>query len=195
MAQARLRTNLGDPLEANLSSNLTQRAKLFIWHIIMNSMYNQARAQKIGHMDGCCSLYLGQQENNEHMFFHYFKAQRGWASTALFYEANPLDNSLVDVRSILDIIDGSLQKTPESTTRLFVIYQTYWELWNQRNDRMYNKNTLHSPIEPLWNWPRSTFQQQPATKTSSSYKKCRRLRKVVELILPSTMVVDLLSME
>lgn len=91
------------------------------------------------------------------MFFHYFKAQRGWASTALFYEANPLDNSLVDVRSILDIIDGSLQKTPESTTRLFVIYQTYWELWNQRNDRMYNKNTLHSPIEPLWNWPRSTF--------------------------------------
>lgn len=40
----------------------------------------------------------------------------------LFYEANPMDNYLVEAHSIIDLIDGSLDKTPMATAYLFVIY-------------------------------------------------------------------------
>lgn len=126
-------------------SDLTRHAKLFIWQIIMHLMYNLARAQTLGHGDDTCPICPGQQETNEHIFFSCFKAQRGWAATAIFYEQQPLDNTLNDARSIIDIIDGSLQKSVVGTARLFVIYHTCWEPWNQRNDRVYNnKHPLFS---------------------------------------------------
>lgn len=61
----------------------------------------------------------------------------------IFYEENPLDCCLFKACSIIDIIDGSLTKTPMEKTQLFIIYHTYWEIWNQRNDRIYNHK--HQP--------------------------------------------------
>lgn len=57
---------------------------------------------------------------------------------AIFYEANTLDNCLIKAYSIIDIIDGSLAKTPMEVAWLVVIYHTCWELWNQHNDQIYN---------------------------------------------------------
>lgn len=77
--------------------DLTCRAKLFIWRILMNNMYRMERAQKIGHEDGYCPLCPRILEMNEHIFFKYLKAQWGWATIAIYYEVAPQDISLVDV--------------------------------------------------------------------------------------------------
>lgn len=45
-------------------SDLTKRAKLSIWRVIINSMYNLERALKIGHRDGYCNICPGQLGSN-----------------------------------------------------------------------------------------------------------------------------------
>lgn len=146
-------------------------------------MYNMERAQRIGHGDGCCFVYPGKIETNEHIFFHCIKAHRGWAATTIYYEDTPQDNTILDANSIIDIIDNSLQKTLQGTAKLFVIYHTCWTLWSQRNDRMY------SAQRPTFS-PRITADQaqdhiEVATKYSNSHKKKMRLKKAATLILPS----------
>lgn len=163
-------------------SDLTRRTKLFLWRIVMNSMYNMVRAQKLGHGDGYCPLCPGHEETNEHIFFLCFKAQRGWGATVLFYEPHPRDSSLIEAQSIRDIIDGCLEKSPVATARLFVVHHTCWELWNQRNDRTYNhKHPIFSARKTA---ELAKEHIAAAARYNMSYKKRRRLRKATEYILP-----------
>lgn len=117
--------------------DLTHRAKLFIWQILMNSMYNMERVQKVGHGDGCCTVCPSTQETNEHIFFGCYKARRGWVATILYYEAAPQESSVAAANPIIDILDGCLKKMPHDIAMLSVLYHTYWALWNHRNERLY----------------------------------------------------------
>lgn len=158
------------------------RAKLFLWRIIMNNMYNEERALKLGHGDGCWSICPGIPGSNKHIFFRCPKAQRGWAATTIYYEASLQSSSLVDTSSIIDIINDSLTKSPQGIARLYVIYHTCWSLWKQWNDRMYNNR------RPLFA-PRIIANQMTnhisvAARYYTSHKKKRRLRQAAHLIRP-----------
>lgn len=105
--------------------DLTQRAKTLIWRILVNNTScNMEHAQKIGHGNGCCKVCLGILETNEHIFFNFIKAQRGWVANAIYYKVAPQDSLFVDITLIMDIIDNSSQKTPTGIAKLFVIYHT-----------------------------------------------------------------------
>lgn len=78
----------------------------------------------MGHGDGFCPLCPGQQEINEHIFYTCQKAQQGWAAIANFYKAFPEQSTLIDAQSLIDILDGCLQKNSTSMARLFVVYHT-----------------------------------------------------------------------
>lgn len=82
-----------------------------LWQVIMNSMYNMVKVQKLGHGSGCCTLCPDELEMNDHIFFWCCKAQHRWASTTSFYKPQPQNNSLVDANSMLDIMNNNLQKT------------------------------------------------------------------------------------
>lgn len=56
-----------------LGSDLTRRSKLFLKRIVMNSMYNMARVQQLGHDNGCCPLYLGQCKKMSKFSFNVSK--------------------------------------------------------------------------------------------------------------------------
>lgn len=148
----------------------------------MHLMYNMVCAQKLGHRDGNYPLCPSTPESNDHIFFGCFKAQRGWVATTIFYKPHSKDNSLVESQSFIDILDGALQKTLVGTARLYVIYHTYWELWNQRNDRVYNHK------HPIFSARATTELTKEhiaaATKYSLSYKKRQRLKKATKYILP-----------
>lgn len=148
----------------------------------MISMYNMICSQKLGHGDGCCPLCPGFEETNEHILFHCFKAQCGWAAIALFYEADTLNSSLTEAHSIMDIIDGCLEKTPLDTVRLFVVYHTSWELWDQHNDWMYNQKHPTFFAKKIAELAKERINV--VARYSMSYKKWRRLKSAEEFIPP-----------
>lgn len=90
----------------------------------MNCMYNMERVQNIGHGDYSCQFCLGILKTTNHILFLFPKAQRGWASVAIFYEETPQDSTLVDARSIIDVIDSCLVKSPHGTAQIFIVYHT-----------------------------------------------------------------------
>lgn len=140
------------------------------------------RAQKIGHGDGSYSIFLGALETNEHIFFRCIKAQHGWAETAIYYKAVPHKNTLVAATSIIDILNGALQKTPQGTTNLFVIYHTCWSLWTHWNDRLCS--TRHPTFSPRVTADQARDHIVATAKYSISHKKKCRLLKAAHLILP-----------
>lgn len=76
------------------NSDLTRRAKLFLWQICMNGLYTQEHATKLGKEDGCCKSCLGYTKDLEHIFFNYLFAQRRWVGNAIFFEIDPTHNML-----------------------------------------------------------------------------------------------------
>lgn len=132
------------------------------------------RTHKIGHEDNFFSLCPRQPETNDHIFFCFQKAQRGWAAIAILYERQPLNNSLVNAQSIIDIIGNSLSKSPVNTTRLFVVYHTCWNLWTHRNDKVYN-HYKQPQLSPLVTTDQAKEHIAVAAKYSNSYKKRRQL--------------------
>lgn len=56
------------------ASDLTRRAKSFLWKIRMNGLFTMARAQHMGHGNGCCTIFLGMIQNNNHNFHECYKA-------------------------------------------------------------------------------------------------------------------------
>lgn len=82
---------------------------------------------------------------------------------------------------IIDIIDRSLQKTPVGITCLLT-YHTYWELWKQQNDHVYNHKHPRFVAQEIADMAKKHIAT--TTKYNNSYKKLQRLRKASEFILP-----------
>lgn len=88
----------------------------------------QERASRLGKGNGCYKSFPRIKKDLDHIFFHYNQAQRGWASNALYYEADPAKNYLNLVNSFIDILDRALSKSPMETARIYVVHQTCWTL-------------------------------------------------------------------
>lgn len=84
--------------------------------------------------------------------------------------------------SFIGILDNSLRKTPHKTAALFVIHQTYWSLWNQKNGRQYNDKYLR--FLPKVNTDRAKEHLEAALRYNTSLIMKRRLRRVAILITP-----------
>lgn len=163
-------------------SDLTRRAKLFIWRLIMNNMYNLVFIQKIGHGNGDFPMCQGHPETNDHIFFCCSKVQKAWTTTTIYYKQHPQTSSLVDARYVIDVINGSLSKASADIAYLFVVYHTCWGLWNQRNDKIYNNK--HPHFSPSITVDLTLENIEVAASYNTSYKKQRRLWKAIKLITP-----------
>lgn len=42
----------------------------------------------------------------------------------------------------IDILDGALSRDLDGASQIFVVHQTCWMLWKQRNGRLYNNHLL-----------------------------------------------------
>lgn len=94
----------------------------------MHGIYTPKKARRLGHGNGCCTIFPGVPKTLEQIFYSCPKAQRRWAGNALYFKSNPYKSYLIDTSSFLDILGNRLAKTPMGTARLFVIYQTSWTL-------------------------------------------------------------------
>lgn len=114
-------------------SDLTQRAKTFLWYICKNGLFTQERAQKIGKSDDSCKSCFDTQESPEHIFFDCLHARRAWAGNAILFIEDPTISSLATTTSFIDILDDVLGKSANDIAALFIVYHTCWTLWRQRN--------------------------------------------------------------
>lgn len=110
------------------------------------------------------------------------QSQRGWANNSIYYKSHPTNSSLLEVISIIDIIDMGLQKNSLCTPNMFVVYQTCWNLWIHRNDRMFNKR--QHTFSPRGMATQAIVNLEAASKYTKSHKKHHRMRLAITLIRP-----------
>lgn len=163
-------------------SDLTRRAKTFLWRITMHGLYTLDRGHKLGHGDGFCMACLGIRESLEHIFFHCFNAQRGWAGNALFFEPDPYSSYLVDTNSFINILDSALDKTTKGIGRIYVIYQTAWTLWLHHNIKVYQNRPLR--FAPQINAELAKAYLEVDLQYMTLHKKRRRMSQAVTYIVP-----------
>lgn len=163
-------------------TDLSRRSKHFLWQICVGGLFTQERALKLGRGDGFCKSCPGIIEDPDHIFYHCQQAQRGWASNALYYEADPSNNSLIHTNSFIDILDEALDKSPQGTTRIYVIHQTCWALWKHRNGRLYNNQ--HCRFAPSVYAERAKESLEASIRYCTATKKKTRMRKALALIVP-----------
>lgn len=122
----------------------------------------------MGHGYGICTLPRWM-ETIDHILFHYHKFQRGWAGNAIYYEGDARLNYLTYANSIINIVNSCLNKTPISTTKIFVVYQKNWTLWKHKIYRVYNQTALR--FSPKINVNLALAHLQAVMTYTTSYKK------------------------
>lgn len=148
----------------------------------MCGLFTQERTWKLGQGDGNCEFYPKTPETLEHIFYNCRHAQKGWASIAIYFEPVPTNNYLTSTISLINIIDLALEKTPQSTARLYIIHQSCWTLWNHRNGGLYNNHSLR--FSPNVTTERAREHLQVVTRYYDSKKKKRRMKNADLIMVP-----------
>lgn len=115
------------------SSDLSLKAKTFIWRVLAQGLFSGTRALKIGKGNGLCIL-CSTQESIPHIFFDCCHAKMCWRRSAEGF-GNLLDWPW---RLPLDICDLLAGKTLRHTIRAYLFYHSLWAIWLGRNNQTFN---------------------------------------------------------
>jgi hypothetical protein len=105
-------------------SDISLRAKTFIWQVISNRLFTNERAKKFGHGTGNCKTCPSQIENAGHIFYDCIFARQTWEKTNRFYFPQQQNNIFGNSNLLLDLIDHCLWTSSLTTTTMLVLYET-----------------------------------------------------------------------
>jgi hypothetical protein len=122
--------------QALWQSDLTTKAKVFVWRVLAQGLFTGSRAITIRIGDGCCSECPGTVETIPHLFASCPYAKSIWKLCwPLLYGRNLSSNISPN---LFKMIQEQLRKQSASTARLFLLYQSIWHLWLGRNAKLFN---------------------------------------------------------
>jgi hypothetical protein len=162
------------------TSDISLRARTFIWRIVSNGLFNNERALKFLHGTGDCKLCSGQKEDNAHIFFNCIFAQYTWNVTSLFYHSTTHLAIYGSTNNLIELLDQSLGHTSKRTTRLLVLYETLFSIWKSRNSHTF-KELARDSSPKLIAHP-AALHVRALLRSTKGKKKEKRLREAHELL-------------
>jgi hypothetical protein len=119
------------------TSDLTTKVKVFLWHIFAQGLFTGSRALKIPIGDGCCLTCPGTIETIPHIFQRCPKSKAALKKCWPLLYGRPPPQDFEP--NYFHLVQEHLHATPPSTARLFLLYQTAWNLWLGCNASLFNQ--------------------------------------------------------
>lgn len=110
-------------------SDLSTRAKTFIWRVLAQGLFTGIQAARIGIDIGECKLCYGTIENIPHLFHDCEFALCWWKEGREAFEGTERLQEGV----IIQILNSFTQKCAKSSIGYFLVYQILWSLWITRD--------------------------------------------------------------
>jgi hypothetical protein len=119
------------------TSDLTTKGKVFLWPIFSQGLFTGSRALKIPIGDGCCLPCPGTIETIPHIFQRCPKSKAALKKCWPLLYGRPPPQDFEP--NYFHLVREHLHATPSSTARLFLLYQTAWNLSLGRNASLFNQ--------------------------------------------------------
>jgi hypothetical protein len=110
-------------------ADIALRGRTFIWRIIANGLFTNARASKFVTGVGKCNHCNAAQETIQHLFFECPFAREVWSNTARFFGAQGNQNLVSSSRNFLELLDHCLGPKAADTARLIILNETAFLIW------------------------------------------------------------------
>lgn len=118
-------------------ADIALRGRTFIWRIIANGLFTNARAGKFITGVGKCDHCNAPQETIQHIFFQCPFAQEVWRNVTRFFGASETQNMVSTSSNFLDLLDHCLGPKATDTARMIILYETAFLIWKTRNNQVF----------------------------------------------------------
>lgn len=115
------------------ASDLSNNARTFIWKVLAHALFTNSRAATMGVATGDCGSCPGMLETPLHLFFQCPYARDCWMALQNHTAGVNTGLNVDSCTNLIELLDHCAGINAGHTAKLFLIYETLWSIWNERN--------------------------------------------------------------